>query len=60
MRNLEKEMEELETEKASLTEKIGAQNDFQKTQQYSVRIVDITKLLEQKFERWLELAGKVA
>jgi ATP-binding cassette subfamily F protein uup len=58
--NLEKEMEDLESEKASLTEKIGAENDFQKIQQYSLRIVDITKLLEQKSERWLELAEKVA
>lgn len=57
--NLEKEIEKLENEKAEITEKIGMEADFKEIQKFSARLEEITKILEQKSDRWLELAEKV-
>ena len=54
---LEKEIADLNLEKKMITQKFG--NDalsFEELQQFSVRISEITKLLDEKELRWLELS----
>lgn len=54
---LEKEMPELEKEKAAITEKMGAGNlGFEELQKLSERIIVIDGLLAEKEMRWLELS----
>jgi ATP-binding cassette subfamily F protein uup len=55
--NLGKEMPKLEAEKQKLTEMMnGGSNNFAELQKASNRIGEITKLLEEKELRWLELS----
>ncbi|NCI50702.1 ABC-F family ATP-binding cassette domain-containing protein [Sediminibacterium roseum] len=54
---LEKEMPELEKEKAAITEQMGAGNlGFEELQKLSERIIVIDGLLAEKEMRWLELS----
>jgi ABC transport system ATP-binding/permease protein len=54
---LQKEIESLEKEKASITEKMNmASLPFEELQQLSARIGQITALLDEKEMRWLELS----
>ena len=54
---LEKEIAELELEKSKLTRtlEIGG-SDYQALQKTSLRLADVTKLLDEKSSRWLELS----
>ena len=54
---LEKEIEALNEEKATVTEKLNNGNTpFEELQKLSVRIGEITQLLDEKEIRWLELS----
>jgi ATP-binding cassette subfamily F protein uup len=54
---LEKEIPELTNEKAAITEKLNSGNtSFEELQQLSLRIGEVTKLLDEKEMRWLELS----
>jgi ABC transport system ATP-binding/permease protein len=54
---LEKEMAELTKEKETVTEKLNSSNTpFEELQQLSFRIGELTKLLDEKELRWLELS----
>jgi ATP-binding cassette subfamily F protein uup len=54
--SLEKEIAALESEKASISEKLNSGNStFEELQQLSVRITEVTGLLDIKELRWLEL-----
>ena len=55
--NLEKEIKELTTEKETVTEKLNNGNTpFDELQKLSLRIGEITLLLDEKEFRWLELS----
>jgi ATP-binding cassette subfamily F protein uup len=55
--SLEKEIEMLNNEKNSITEKLNSGNlPFEELQQLSKRIVEITHSLDEKEMRWLELS----
>ncbi len=57
---LEKEMETLTNEKAVLTEKINSGYlPFEELQRLSVRVTEVTQLLDEKELRWLELSEAV-
>lgn len=57
---LEKDIPELENEKAIVTEKMSGGNvSFEELQQLSDRITTITELIEEKEMRWLELSEMV-
>ncbi|MBS1597831.1 MAG: ABC-F family ATP-binding cassette domain-containing protein [Bacteroidetes bacterium] len=57
---LGKEIPELESERNLLTEKLNAgQSSFEELQQYSTRIIQVNKLLDEKELRWLELSENV-
>jgi ABC transport system ATP-binding/permease protein len=56
MEQLEKEMPELEQEKASIAEKMTGNIPFEELQKLSNRAIEITELLETKELRWLELS----
>lgn len=54
---LEKEISDLTKEKAAITEKLNNGNTpFEELQQLSVRIGEVTQLLDEKEFRWLELS----
>lgn len=54
---LEKEIEELETEKADLMAKMNSGvSESKKLQEWSIRIAEIIKSLDEKSDRWLELS----
>ena len=54
---LEKEIADLETEKAGLEEALGTGNlEFEQLSVHSRRIAEIIALLEEKEFRWLELS----
>ncbi|MBL7723747.1 MAG: ABC-F family ATP-binding cassette domain-containing protein [Chitinophagaceae bacterium] len=54
---LEKEISDLTKEKAAITEKLNNGNTpFEELQQLSVRIGEVTQLLDEKELRWLELS----
>jgi ATP-binding cassette subfamily F protein uup len=54
---LEKEIPALTNEKAAITEKLNSGNtSFKELQQLSLRIGEVTKLLDEKEMRWLELS----
>ncbi|HTQ64761.1 MAG TPA: ABC-F family ATP-binding cassette domain-containing protein [Puia sp.] len=54
--SLEKEIASLESEKAGISEKLTAGNSsFEELQELSVRITEVTALLDIKEMRWLEL-----
>jgi ATP-binding cassette subfamily F protein uup len=54
---LQKEMADLEKEKASINEKLNTANvPFEELQQLSTRIVEINALIDEKELRWLELS----
>ncbi len=54
---LEKEMGELTKEKETITEKLNSSSTpFDELQQISLRIGEVTKLLDEKEMRWLELS----
>jgi len=54
---LESEIEQLEEEKEQLEANLGSgELDHQKLQEWSERIAEIIKLVDEKTERWLELA----
>jgi ATP-binding cassette subfamily F protein uup len=54
---IEKDMPNLEKEKAEITEKMTQSNlSYEELQKMSARIIEITQLLEQKEIRWLELS----
>ena len=54
---LEKEMADLVKEKETITEKLNNPNTpFEELQQISFRIGEVTRLLDEKEFRWLELS----
>ena len=54
---LEKEIEELTREKAQVTEKLNSgSTPFEELQQLSTRIGEVSRLLDEKELRWLELS----
>jgi ABC transport system ATP-binding/permease protein len=53
---LEKEIAELESEKAVLTEKLNQTNDHEEITKCSKRISEIIAELDEKGVRWLELS----
>jgi len=54
---LEKEIAALESEKNIITEKLNkSEASFEELEQYSVRIIEVTTLLDEKELRWLELS----
>ena len=54
---LEKELADLTKEKVAVTEKLNNSNTpFEELQQLSLRIGEITLLLDEKELRWLELS----
>jgi ATP-binding cassette subfamily F protein uup len=56
---LEKEIEKLEQEKTDITAEIGNKTDYQQIQELSHRLIELTKSIENKSERWIELAEKI-
>jgi ATP-binding cassette subfamily F protein uup len=58
---LEKEIPQLEDEKATITQKMSVPNlPYEELQQISDRITMITQVLEEKEMRWLELSDLIA
>ena len=58
--SLEKEIEELSVEKATITDKLASGIvPFEELQQLSNRIGEVTQLLDEKEMRWLELSEAV-
>lgn len=56
---LEKEISDLSKEKETITEKLNSgSTSFEELQQLSVRIGEVTRLLDEKELRWLELSEK--
>ena len=54
---LAKEIEDLETEKKEITNKLNnGETDYKVLEEYTGRIATITKLLDDKEMRWLELS----
>ena len=54
---LEKEMAELAKEKETITKKLNnPSTPFEELQQISLRIGEVTRLLDEKELRWLELS----
>ena len=54
---LEKEMDELNSEKASITERLNSNNTpYQELQELSIRIGVVNQLIDEKELRWLELS----
>ena len=53
---LEKELEELELRKAELTEKLTLNSDDEDMNQVMIDFGEVTKLIDEKTERWMELA----
>ena len=54
---LEKEIADLNKEKVMVTEKLNnGSTPFEELQQFSIRIGEITRLLDEKEFRWLELS----
>lgn len=53
---LEKEMTDLEEKKATLTDKINANSPDDDINQIMIDFAEITKLIDKKTERWMELA----
>jgi DNA repair ATPase RecN len=53
---LEKDMPELEVEKEAIAQKMIGHVPFEALQKLSERATEITKLLEEKETRWLELS----
>jgi ATP-binding cassette subfamily F protein uup len=56
LEQLEKDMPELEVEKEEIAQKMIGHVPFEALQKLSERATEITKLLEEKEMRWLELS----
>lgn len=54
--SLEKEIEELEQKKAAIVENMNTETDHEKLAGLSVEFESLTALIEEKTERWMELA----
>ena len=59
LKNLGKELPQLEKERAELTEKMTTDLAYDKLQQFSARIIEINGLIDEKEMRWLELSEAV-
>ncbi len=58
-KQLEKDIEKLEAEKATFEEKMGQGGDYDQLKEWSERMGEITKQLDEKTDRWLELSEYV-
>ena len=60
MEQLEKEIPELQKQKAQLENILGSQSSYEEMRKASQQIGDVIKLLDEKEMRWLELSEKTA